>query len=383
MIYMLAYIPLIFPSNWILNRWGLRVTLLVASALNAVGGCIKCIAGAVTYETTFGQSNKSIPFSNKLGFPILMAGQTICGIAQSGILGIPAHLAAVWFGVNEVSTATALGVFGNQLGVAFGFLVPPLILPSIPYSSNGTNQIDPTTDMNELFNKIKHYMMIMLYFSAALNILPFVFVLFDKNKLHTRDEEGFRAKPKTEPSLAQYKRSGSSVIHKLHVNDQLSIDNKPSNGIHSIVNNNGLHEKKNNIDKEFYTKSLDADQQYPALSPNEHSISSTKQDTLNTNDSIMNNFIINIDDKNDISSIDNYSYQSLQNNPRNETISMALKRLFKNTPFILLFISYGILTGVYYAVGTLLNSILLGYFTVSQYFLFKLVFHGGLGSIDL
>ncbi|CAH8618496.1 unnamed protein product [Schistosoma haematobium] len=373
MIYMLTYIPLIFPSNWILNRWGLRVTLLVASALNAVGGCIKCIAGAVTYETTFGQSNKSIPFSNKLGFPILMAGQTICGIAQSGILGIPAHLAAVWFGVNEVSTATALGVFGNQLGVAFGFLVPPLILPSIPYSSNGTNQIDPTTDMNELFNKIKHYMMIMLYFSAALNILPFIFVLF-----------GFRAKPKTEPSLAQYKRSGSSVIHKLHVNDQLSIDNKPSNGIHSIVNNNGLHEKKNNIDKEFYTKSLDADQQYPALSSNEHSISSTKQDNLNTNDSIMNNFIINIDDKNDISSIDNYSYQSLQNNPRNETISMALKRLFKNTPFILLFISYGILTGVYYAVGTLLNSILLGYFTnsnLSGWAGFTMIIAGIFGSV--
>ncbi|CAH8573853.1 unnamed protein product [Schistosoma mattheei] len=302
-----------------------------------------------------------------------MAGQTICGIAQSGILGIPAHLAAVWFGVNEVSTATALGVFGNQLGVAFGFLVPPLILPSIPYSSNGTNQIDPTTDMNELFNKIKHYMMIMLYFSAALNILPFIFVLF-----------GFRAKPKTEPSLAQYKRSGSSVIHKLHVNDQLSIDNKPSNGIHSIVNNNGLHEKKNNIDKEFYTKSLDADQQYPALSPNEHSISSTKQDTLNTNDSIMNNFIINIDDKNDISSIDNYSYQSLQNNPRNETITMALKRLFKNTPFILLFISYGILTGVYYAVGTLLNSILLGYFTnsnLSGWAGFTMIIAGIFGSV--
>ncbi|RTG85802.1 uncharacterized protein DC041_0009338 [Schistosoma bovis] len=103
-----------------------------------------------------------------------MAGQTICGIAQSGILGIPAHLAAVWFGVNEVSTATALGVFGNQLGVAFGFLVPPLILPSIPYSSNGTNQIDPTTDMNELFNKIKHYMMIMLSIKELIEFYCFI-----------------------------------------------------------------------------------------------------------------------------------------------------------------------------------------------------------------
>lgn len=372
MIYMLTYIPLIFPSNWILNRWGLRVTLLVASALNAVGGCIKCIAGAVTYETTFGQSDISIPFSHKLGFPILMFGQTICGIAQSGILGIPAHLAAVWFGVNEVSTATALGVFGNQLGVAFGFLVPPLILPSIPYSSNGTNQLDPSTDVNQLFNNVKHYMMIMLYFSAALNILPFIFALF-----------GLRAKPKTEPSLAQYKRNGSSINHKLQINDQLSID-KPLNGIHSIINNNGLHDKKNNIDKEFYTKSLESDKQYPALSPNEYSISSTKQNTTDKNDSIMNNFVINIDENNDINSIDDYSQQSLQNHPRNEKISAALKRLFKNIPFVLLFISYGILTGVYYAVGTLLNSILLGYFTnstLSGWAGFTMIIAGIFGSV--
>lgn len=46
---------------------------------------------------------------------MLMFAQTLAAIAQLWILGIPARLAAVWFGPSEVSTATSLGVFGNQV----------------------------------------------------------------------------------------------------------------------------------------------------------------------------------------------------------------------------------------------------------------------------
>ena len=44
-----------------------------------------------------------------------MFAQTVCAVAQLFVLGIPARLAAVWFGPNEVSTATSIGVFGNQV----------------------------------------------------------------------------------------------------------------------------------------------------------------------------------------------------------------------------------------------------------------------------
>ena len=97
MIYMLAYIPLIFPSTWLLDKKGLRIVGILATALNATGAWIKCAS------------------VNGDRFAVLMAGQTICAIAQIFILGIPARLAAVWFGPNEVSTATAIGVFGNQV----------------------------------------------------------------------------------------------------------------------------------------------------------------------------------------------------------------------------------------------------------------------------
>uniref|UniRef100_A0A4W3IB16 FLVCR choline and heme transporter 1 n=1 Tax=Callorhinchus milii TaxID=7868 RepID=A0A4W3IB16_CALMI len=36
--------------------------------------------------------------------------------------------------------------------------------------------------------------------------------------------------------------------------------------------------------------------------------------------------------------------------------------LFKNVPFILLLLSYGILTGVYYSVSTLLNQMIIDYY---------------------
>jgi FLVCR family feline leukemia virus subgroup C receptor-related protein len=97
MIYMLAYIPLIFPSTWLLDKRGLRTVAIIGACLNATGAWLKC--ACISPDR----------------FPVLMFAQTICAIAQIFILGLPARLAAVWFGPNEVSTATSIGVFGNQV----------------------------------------------------------------------------------------------------------------------------------------------------------------------------------------------------------------------------------------------------------------------------
>uniref|UniRef100_A0A1I8FTP5 MFS domain-containing protein n=1 Tax=Macrostomum lignano TaxID=282301 RepID=A0A1I8FTP5_9PLAT len=110
MVYMLAYALLILPAAWVLDRYGLRVTSICATSLNFIGALMKCFAT---------DSNR---------FWLLFAGQTVCATAQSFILGIPAPLAAAWFGINELSTATALGVFGTQIGVAVGFVLPPLFI---------------------------------------------------------------------------------------------------------------------------------------------------------------------------------------------------------------------------------------------------------------
>lgn len=100
MVYMVTYIPLIFPASWLLGRKGLRFTVLLGSFGTAAGAWIKC--GSVSRDR----------------FWVTMIGQTLCGISQIFILGIPSHLAAFWFGPKEVSTACAIGVFGNQVWIA-------------------------------------------------------------------------------------------------------------------------------------------------------------------------------------------------------------------------------------------------------------------------
>lgn len=113
MVFMLAYIPLILPVTWLLDRKGLRLIAILGSSLNALGALVK-IASA----------DPSL-------FAVTMLGQTICSIAQVFILGMPSKVAATWFGPKEVSTACSIAVFGNQLGIAIGFLLPPVIVPDV------------------------------------------------------------------------------------------------------------------------------------------------------------------------------------------------------------------------------------------------------------
>ncbi|XP_028295813.1 choline/ethanolamine transporter flvcr2b isoform X2 [Gouania willdenowi] len=157
MIYMLTYIPFIFPVTWLLDKKGLRVIALVATGLNCAGTWIK-VASA--------QPNL---------FPVTFLGQFCCSFAQVFILGMPSRLASVWFGSGEVSTACSIGVFGNQLGIAIGFLVPPILVPNVD-------------DLGEL----AHHIRIMFYITAGVATFLFILVIFI-----------FQERPKLPPTKAQ------------------------------------------------------------------------------------------------------------------------------------------------------------------------------------
>ncbi|XP_051722878.1 feline leukemia virus subgroup C receptor-related protein 2 isoform X1 [Ctenopharyngodon idella] len=157
MVYMLTYIPFIFPVTWLLERKGLRVIALLAASINCVGTWIKVA---------------SVQPSR---FWVTMLGQFTCSFAQVFILGMPSQVASVWFGSDEVSTACAIGVFGNQLGIAIGFLIPPVLVPNVD-------------DISELAQHIS----VMFYITAGVASLIFVLVVFV-----------FQEKPETPPSPAQ------------------------------------------------------------------------------------------------------------------------------------------------------------------------------------
>lgn len=97
LVYMVAYIPLIFPATWLLDRKGLRVTALLGAGLNCAGAWLKCASAGPGL------------------FWVTMTAQVVCSVAQVFILGLPSRIASVWFGPKEVSTACSTAVLGNQV----------------------------------------------------------------------------------------------------------------------------------------------------------------------------------------------------------------------------------------------------------------------------
>ncbi|CAH2254410.1 feline leukemia virus subgroup C receptor-related 1 [Pelobates cultripes] len=158
MVYMLVYVPLIFPATWLLDKKGLRVTALLGSGLNCLGAWIKC---ASVRPDLFG---------------VTMFAQFVCSVAQIFILGLPSRVASVWFGPKEVSTACATAVLGNQLGTAIGFLLPPVLVPKID------NNVELTG----------HNISIMFYGTAAVSTFLFILTI-----------AVFKEKPKVPPSQSQ------------------------------------------------------------------------------------------------------------------------------------------------------------------------------------
>ncbi|XP_069675406.1 choline/ethanolamine transporter flvcr2a-like [Periplaneta americana] len=157
MIYMACYIPFVFPASWVLQRKGLRITLLSGAIIMVTGSWLKVLSASPDL------------------FYLAFIGQALVGTAQIFILGVPARLAAVWFGPKQVSTACSLGVFGNQVGIALGFLIPPAVV--------GNHE-----DLEVIGRELKH-----LYYGMAIGptiVLCLVIFFFQKE-------------PPMPPSLAQ------------------------------------------------------------------------------------------------------------------------------------------------------------------------------------
>ncbi len=131
-VYMISYIIGIIPATWILDKKGLRFCVLLGAFGNCFGSWIKCLS------------------VNPNRFWVTMIGQTIVAASQLFILNIPPLLAAVWFSDQEVSRATAYGVFGNQVGIALGFFVPSLLVPNFSVDTNSTTHSHNNTTTTTL-----------------------------------------------------------------------------------------------------------------------------------------------------------------------------------------------------------------------------------------
>nr|XP_046146882.1 feline leukemia virus subgroup C receptor-related protein 1-like [Oncorhynchus gorbuscha] len=173
-VYMVAYVPLIFPATWLLDKKGLKLTALMGAGLNCVGAWVKC---ASVRPDLFG---------------VTMTGQIICSIAQVFILGLPSKIASVWFGPKEVSTACATAVLGNQLGTAIGFLLPPVLVPN-------------TVEDLELMG---HNISVMFYWTAVVSTALFILtVIVMKDRPSLPPSQAQAVLPDCAPEDYSYRQS--------------------------------------------------------------------------------------------------------------------------------------------------------------------------------
>ena len=110
-IYYIGFIFMVFPATWLINKITLRQTILLGSFLNCFGSLIKSLG--------YGNWNWVI------------LGQTIVALTQCLILPLPPKISFELFEEGTRNRTTSIGVFGNQVGVALGFLLPIILFNNL------------------------------------------------------------------------------------------------------------------------------------------------------------------------------------------------------------------------------------------------------------
>lgn len=101
----------------------------------------------------------------------------IQSVLQVIVLSLPARLAANWFGPRQVSTATAVGLFGFQLGIAGSFLLTPVVVRNHP------NLEDIGNDLSKLYWFFAIYSSIAL---LAMVLCKYPNYMPNGDEIHTR-----------------------------------------------------------------------------------------------------------------------------------------------------------------------------------------------------
>ncbi|CAL4064366.1 unnamed protein product [Meganyctiphanes norvegica] len=165
----ITFVLFVTPMCWLTTRYGLRCGVLACSGLIAVGTALRCVTMHITV------------------FTILSHISAICfGTAGTLILSAPPMLAADWFPAKERTTATAIGISANSLGILGSYLEPLLV------RSPGGNVTK---------EEIRGNIMILMYIYAGFGALLFILIAIY-----------FPSRPPTPPSI-------SSVQEKLKFTD--------------------------------------------------------------------------------------------------------------------------------------------------------------------
>lgn len=157
LIYMITFIPLNFPGDYIMDHLGLNFGMILGVAFTITGAWVRVLV------------NQSFLF--------VLLGQLISSFGQPFIVNSPAKIAATWFNEKHRVTATTILSTIGPIGIGIGFLIPGLVM-------GDGNSLSKEMKREKVYN-------IMFYEALILSILnlPTLFL--------------FRKKPKTPPSFSE------------------------------------------------------------------------------------------------------------------------------------------------------------------------------------
>ena len=103
--YFIMYVPGNFMSIAVLNRYGMKATIVTGTVFILIGSWIRCF----------------IIFTDFLPFYI---GSFITALGQPFLMNLPSKVASNWFGDKERAMASSLGALSVFIGAMVSFTLP-------------------------------------------------------------------------------------------------------------------------------------------------------------------------------------------------------------------------------------------------------------------
>lgn len=114
LVFMAVAVPVSLGTTWMLDKLGLRITLILGAWLNMFGAMLR-------FSGTPPGEGFTIRYS------LVMFGQTVAAIAQPLIIFTPTKLAALWFPENQRATANTIASMSNPLGILLANIISPMV----------------------------------------------------------------------------------------------------------------------------------------------------------------------------------------------------------------------------------------------------------------
>ena len=115
LVYSLSYIPLNFPSNYLMDKVGLWVPTQIACVASILGAWIRLVT-----------------WDNQYGFVWILIGQSLSSVGQAFTISGPPKVANVWFGDKERALCVTIGSLAIPVGCIISLVLPSVMLPSYP-----------------------------------------------------------------------------------------------------------------------------------------------------------------------------------------------------------------------------------------------------------